>query len=64
MGMAPLSQRVRLLYNVPKVHANQKEIETVPEAIWSIRITENAEKKKSFPIFNEIKNGDPLQFQK
>ena len=27
MGMAPLSKRERLLYDVLKVHANQKEIE-------------------------------------
>ena len=38
-------------------------MKSVPEAIRSIRIKENAEKKNSL-VVNEIKNGDPLQFQK
>ena len=42
----------------------RKKLKSVPEAIRSICIKENAEKKKKFPVFNEIKNGDPLQFQK
>lgn len=40
----------------------KKKSKSVPEAIRSIGIKESAEKKK-FPVFNEIKNGDPLQFQ-
>ena len=42
----------------------REKLKSVPEAIRSIQIEENAEKKKMFPVFNEIKNGDPLQFQK
>ena len=42
----------------------RKKLKSVPEAIRSTHIKENAEKKKKFPVFNEIKNGDPLQFQK
>ena len=42
----------------------RQKLKSVPEAIRSIHIKENAEKKKKFPVFNEIKNGDPLQFQK
>ena len=34
-------------------------MKSVREAIRSIQIEENAEKKKMFPVFNEIKNGDP-----
>ena len=35
----------------------RKKLKSFPEAIWSIRITENAKKKKSFPVVNEIKRG-------
>ena len=42
----------------------RQKLKSVPEAIRSIHIKENAEKKKKFPVFNEIKNGDALQFQK
>ena len=63
MGVAPLSQRERLLYNGQGSMRIKKKLKSVPEAIWSMRIKENAE-KKTFPVFNEIKNGDPLQFQK
>ena len=51
MGMAPLrSTRIR------------KKLKSVPNAIRSIRIKEYryVEKSKKFPVFNEIKNGDPF----
>ena len=35
----------------------RKKLKSFPEAIWSILITENAKKKKSFPVVNEIKKG-------
>ena len=33
----------------------REKLKSVPEAIRSIQIKENAEKKKKFPVFNEIK---------
>ena len=30
--------------------------------IGSVRIKEYIKKKQTFPVFNEIKNGDPLKF--
>ena len=63
MGMAPLRQRERLLKTAQRSTRITKKSKSVPEAIRSIRIKENAEKKNSL-VFNKIKNGDPLQFQK
>ena len=39
-----------------------KKLKSVPETIRSIHIKEYDEKKKKFPVFNKIKNGDPVKF--
>ena len=41
----------------------RKKLKSFPEAICSIRITENAKKKKSFPVVNEIKKGIHFSFK-
>ena len=41
----------------------RKKLKSVPEAIRSVRIKENAEKKKKFPVFNEIKMGIHFSFR-
>ena len=55
MGMAPLNHREGSCITAQKSTRIRKKLKSVPE---------NAEKKKKFPVFNEIKKGDPLQFQK
>ena len=55
MGMAPLNHREGSCITAQKSTLIRKKLKSVPE---------NAEKKKKFPVFNEIKKGDPLQFQK
>ena len=37
-----------------------KKLKSVPETFRSIGIKEYDEKKKKFPVFNKIKNGDPV----
>ena len=39
-----------------------KKLKSVLETFRSIRIKEYDKKKKKFPVFNEIKNGDPVKF--
>ena len=39
-----------------------KKLKSVPETFRSNRIKEYDEKKKKFPVFNKIKNADPVKF--
>ena len=40
-----------------------KKLKSVPETFRSIRIKEYDEKKKKFPVFNKIKNGNRVSFK-
>ena len=39
-----------------------EKLKSVPETFRSIRNNDYDEKKKKFPVFNKIKNGDPVKF--